>query len=513
MKFTGLSVYIRLFSALLILIFSPGCSLNNSPDTARVTVDLGLHEKGDARGITGKDTAPAGVTGIELTVSAPDMRTVTEDIPLATGKITLNVPAGKARLFRVTAYDPTGNLGGSATKDLEAGTPADLTVAMSYQYTGVTINVNYPDGTPGSTSLTYGLNVINSGVTSNYTYTPGSPVQVGSGDARDLEVLVNTPSVTFRGTVTGQSLEAGGTAAYTVDVRLYETKILIPDKQNNRLVQVDDMTGTGWITISAGSISFGGTQFGPHDIDFDSQGRIYIANNPDICCSTGDSVVTIIDDITSTSNTPFPEIGSGYVALTIDRANNIIYHATSNALYRTDLANIATNTPMTINAGVDAILTIRGLAYADSTTIYIAGANTSGLPRIFKYNPSAENVDAVYSTGLNTPWDVVVKSTGILVSDYGGAANNKILQFDQNLQLTANYGSPVTIPATPVTDEFYGPKRFLAILNRNIYVTDEEEGTMSYARIISFDDMNGTNFTTYGSYGGAKDMFTLFSTC
>ncbi len=508
-----------LLPAALLLIFSPGCSLDNSPDTATVTVDLGLREKGEVRNVTGKDAAPAGITGISLTVSAPDMRTQTEVIPLATGKITLNVPAGKARLFRVTAYDPTGNLGGSATANLEAGTPADLTIAMSYQYTGVTINLNYPDGTPASATLTYNIDITDSAsnlpVYGPQGFSPGTPFQVPSGDNKDIEILVSTPSVTFRGTVTGQSLPEDGTASFNVDVTLYETKIIVPDYQNTRVVQIDNFTKPNWTTIT--TVTGLTTPFRPYGIAFDKIGRIYIANNYGPS-GMGDNGVIRLNDLNDTAPYFYPDAATrssafydtGVTAVAIDRNNDVIYYAIDNGLFKASISDNTTHTAL-LSTNLSGI---KGLAVDDTGLLYIACSVLGAGNVIQKYDPSGMGAFlTTYSIATGTPWDVMYRAPYLYAANFAGAVNNQVIQLDTGMNRIDGIGT-YYFSITPGVGDFYGARRFLAIKPNGFIIADDGvDGGTNVDRLISFDDLYGTGWATYGSEGAGVDQFGLLYVC
>ncbi len=96
---------------------------------------------------------------------------------------------------------------------------------------------------------------------------------------------------------------------------------------------------------------------------------------------------------------------------------------------------------------------------------------------------------ATYSS-FTDPWDVMVKDNYVYVSDLGAKT---IVRLTTNLQ-------PVDSFPGPTSDRFVGPKRFLAILNKPITVIDDSGS--STRRIVSFNDMAGGGWTTYGSYPG-----------
>jgi hypothetical protein len=346
---------------------------------------------------------------------------------------------------------------------------------------------------------------------------------VPSGSARTFTVIAGvvpgdpSAALSFRGTAT-VDLAAGVTVNLSIPMIVGETKIVIPDYRNSRIVQIDDMSGAGWTPLIGSQMSgWSDIEFRPYDIDFDARGRIFIANNKG-GSGMGANCVIRIDNISGVNAISFsePEYDYGIVALAIDRKNNYVYYAVDNIgtgsylLYRSDLDGLG-QTGMSTSGITD----ISGMDIDANGIIYIAGdsGTVSYVPTVFRYDPVAQNVTASYGPGfLVTDWDVLVKSSNIYVSNLNSANDKRIILLNQNMEFVDSFGNAVAVPASPVKDEFYGPKRFVAILNKKIYVTDEEEFS-SYARIVSFDDINGTNWTTYGSYGSGADQFLLYNTC
>ena len=125
---------------------------------------------------------------------------------------------------------------------------------------------------------------------------------------------------------------------------LYETKIVVPDNANARLVVLDSINGPWY------SRQYFTEQ--PYDLDFDSRGRLYV-------------LYPFINDIIRFDNAnldnPQP-LGHNYdtmIAVAVDRTNNLIYFANSGNLYKAALGNTA-STLMTISP----ISTIRGIDVA-----------------------------------------------------------------------------------------------------------------------------------------------------
>ncbi len=81
--------------------------------------------------------------------------------------------------------------------------------------------------------------------TSYTTIPPSISIEVPSGLARTFTVLLNSPSATLRGVAT-VDLQPGESKDITVNPTVAGTQIIVPDNYNSRLVQISDMSGTGW---------------------------------------------------------------------------------------------------------------------------------------------------------------------------------------------------------------------------------------------------------------------------
>jgi len=132
------------------------CSYEN---TATVTIDTGIRQQAQldwfdrvlvmvglvtpVQADPVPDPLYSSITSIIVTVTATDMETITRQIPLDTGKITLDIPAGSQRTFEVVGYDESGNryYGGIATVDLAPGQQVNLNIEMGQlAYTSPTFN-------------------------------------------------------------------------------------------------------------------------------------------------------------------------------------------------------------------------------------------------------------------------------------------------------------------------------------------------------------------------------------
>lgn len=136
------------------------CSYEN---TATVTIDTGIRQQAQLNLFDRvlaflslsqplqADPVPGPLVGqvinkIYVYITSSDIDTITKEIPLETGRITLEVPAGNQRTFTVVAgYQSVGanifekNYGGIITVDLSPGQQVNLNIEM-----GKLPIINYP---------------------------------------------------------------------------------------------------------------------------------------------------------------------------------------------------------------------------------------------------------------------------------------------------------------------------------------------------------------------------------
>ncbi|MCX7037566.1 MAG: hypothetical protein NT005_00225 [Spirochaetes bacterium] len=136
-----------------------------------------------------------------------------------------------------------------------------------------------------------------------------------------LEVAASDPSAAraYDGSGTVDVIEDQVT---TIDIwlELSQARILVTDRWNERLVQIDDMTGAGWKTIMAGDLGIV-EPFTPYDVDLDQQGRIYVSVHE----SYTSGGIYRFDSMQATSAEPILE-NRGVTAIAVDRRNNLLYY-------------------------------------------------------------------------------------------------------------------------------------------------------------------------------------------
>lgn len=347
-------------------------------------------------------------------------------------------------------------------------------------------------GGPGMSTITqqYQLGTMTSG-----------PLDIPSGVARTFTLIANTPSVTLIGQAT-VDLAPGETRDVLLTPVAGGSQIIAPDNLNNRLVQVADMKGTGWTELPVSS---------PDDIDFDDQGRIYFSSN---------STVLRIDDITDTKPVPITSTPQGglITSIAMDRPRGLLYYTDGSALFRIQATpTIGTAEPVLVGSiPIDTELNVvmsnvKGIAVDSEGFVYITMPFGRPAGTVIKINPNpadSPTMVAIYKGTFTNPWDVLVKGDDVYVSDYGDPYQQmipgRIVRLTKDLQMVDSF-------AGPASDPFYGPERFIAILNRPIVVVDEYGNyPTNLDRIVSFDDMTGTGWTVFGSSGSSIDQFQFF---
>ena len=329
-------------------------------------------------------------------------------------------------------------------------------------------------------------------------------IEVPAGNDRTFSLTMHNPSVTVTGEIT-EDLTAGEEVDITVPLELNETKLIIPDadyyNDGGRLVQIDDMTGSGWIERDYSDLGLGFTlegHFIPYDVDFDDQGRIYVANfenNP----SGG---IIRFDHINDTN--PIKITNEKVPALVVDRENDLVYFLQSDSesyyLYRCNLDGSNPYEYPLGSFGDDPFNEeTLGLTIDDEGMLYLAYRPDG--TAIQKINPagSGSYEDAYWSGGTNF-FDVMFKDGFIYAADADGT---EIQKLNTDLNLLDTLGDEAEEP------EFDGPRRFLAILNKNFYLIDEQWGDDdSFNSLVFFSDFNGLDFT---SYQKSTDPFRFFN--
>jgi len=370
------------------------------------------------------------------------------------------------------------------------------------------VNVTFENVPASAQSIALKVTGSNMEETNNtLTASTTAVVTVPSGSARGFSAESSTASVTFKGETETDVLTADN-KDITITLSLYETKLIIPDAKNNRIVQIDDMTGAGWKVLTWSDLGFSNAyEFEPYDIDFDSGGRIYIANYAHTGANKG---VFRIDDIDDTGYDLI--VGEKDVAaMSIDRTNGYIYYSEGwNPVNRKTLEPLGSEESFTIPSIGN--FATNGMSADQNGAVFIANVTDKNIIKYDPSKPEGSRVIETYSyTGLSSPWGVLVKGNYLYVADtYVSETNNSpIVRF--NIDSPAQYTRYGSFGATGSPGIFYGPHVFAAILNKKLYITDDDGFDSS--KLVAIDDITGSGWETYGSAGTGEGQFMFFSGC
>ena len=350
-------------------------------------------------------------------------------------------------------------------------------------------------------------------------------IPAGTGRLFELEMAPSSENVFLKYTgSTTSDLIAGETADIDISMEVSEMRLVIPDYANTttgpRIIQIDDITGANWQELKGTDINFASdSEFLPYDIDYDSNGRIYIANN---YSSTGSTRLVRLD---SFQDTAYEEIvseldtgGSGVSCVAVDRVNNYVYYSSAFSPIRRKNLGPPLGTQETFDILAESAVSnfsTSGYSVDEDGILYITNNMENS---VIKYDPSlAEGsrvIDTYSSIELLNPWDTMIFGDYIIVSNESGATGYRIFVLDKNMNLVNSFGtSPSGFdPITPTDNDYFGPKRFIAILNKKITVIDEGQPDLeSHDYLVQIDDIYGNGWTQYGSTGTGIGQFWLYS--
>ena len=277
-----------------------------------------------------------------------------------------------------------------------------------------------------------------------------------------------------------------------------DTKIVVPDFQAGRLVQIDDMGGA--YQLSSAFIP------GPEDIAIDNQGRLWIANSDTADAMELLRIDTIFDNTTDgwwgTSSQ------NGVVSIAFDALNSYLYYVNSpNSLGRLNIGPTTVGSPELFDpvpAEGDGIVNSAIEVDHEGNVYYMV---LSSPPAIYKYNTDNDTLIATYSDsdfGFG-PFDILIKNNHVYVLSGNGADGKVVVKLTKELDFIDSFGR-IGVNNTPGV--FVGPRRFLATTKKGFYVTDD---TPTINRIVKFDDVNSSGWETYEPQSDSVDLLSLFN--
>lgn len=347
-------------------------------------------------------------------------------------------------------------------------------------------------------------------------------VYVGPYDPDNL--LTWTAAYSFRG-VTSVNLPAGTSVSIPVLMSLHETKIVVPDRLNNRIVQFDNPANASETWFTSEGILY------PTEIDFDARGRILFVNNPG-----GANNIYRMESIFGMGQPCLlSDETNDIVSIAVDRKRNLLYYATDDhagtvALKRVNLLMIPESAVWYMDIPETPVFTaITALDVADDGSLYIAGVDDNPYSFLAKYNPLVENGVLVGQHFTNneffSPLDVMVRGNSICVlNDAGGNDGFVLLDFNfgpsaaiggLGFTLGPHFGSLINDP--PSEGFFYGPRKFAARREDTLVIIDEggyfDGNPHSIDRLVFTDFSPLKPWRTFGSMGSGNSEFRFYAYC
>ena len=344
-------------------------------------------------------------------------------------------------------------------------------------------------------------------------------LEVPAGAAREFSLNASNVSVTTVGS-TVQDLTAGTTVEISIPLKLSGTKIIVPDGFNNRIVQIDDMAGTGWNPLLYGDIGLEDWEFEPTEVDFDNSGRIYAA-------LTGEFLgIIVLDSIDAANYEMFVPgtVMEGAVdyyteqVLAVDRNSDVLYvpaKADTNGDQVDELFILAFSTEGV--SGPQLIYDLSSdIGTLTSSDIFAMGVDSAGLlyligspdgSIIYKLDlsqPAGSRVlDSVSFSDFN-PADMIVKDDKVYVGGtFSVLAGGPIRRYDLNL----NQEDGDITGKADTTDPFWGIAALLLHPGGNFLVADTD-GEIS--RLVAFDDFSTAGWTTFSPFDDLGEVDFLF---
>jgi len=349
-------------------------------------------------------------------------------------------------------------------------------------------------------------------------------LEVPEGKDRTVNLHLQGISASLEGEKT-VDISAGENKEIFINTALSDTKIIIPDPTSDpvgRLVQIDGMSGSGEKILTGADIGFV-SDFYPTDVDFDNQGRIYVAVNTayEGSGSYGNGMIIRIDDIEAGEyeETYYnPLAGNAIMAITVDRERDILYFF-DQSLYQLFSIDISVEPASAVSYSLDMELgdEVTGISFVSTEEgdyIFLTAYNIiTKIDVTDPENPAYTTADDVYtnyfdSFGNLDFYDVTARGGYLYisaVSDYS-YYDSKIIRMD-----IAGYPPAAEPPSfgvrgekeIPDIGELYFPHRFVATFKKEkIFVLDgggSLQGSPEPANLLSFN-FDGSSVSGWETY-------------
>lgn len=341
-------------------------------------------------------------------------------------------------------------------------------------------------------------------------------LEVDAGKSRRFDIMAyispGDPGIvkSCRGSAI-MDLKPGREVDLAIEMRIYETKIVIPDYGNSRIVQIDGFAGSdedidsSWVSLNNEDLGY--DTFAPRDIDFDHLGRIYIAAD-----HNGVESIIRIDNIYDTGPyESFPDPGTTDIwTLSIDREGGFVYYADNSRVYRCGLdgSGNAVFLSSAVNEEIDFGDAICGIAVDSAAGRFYVACQDYVISQneiiFYVYDIDTLALLSSFSEYSGSSGDVTVAPSGIYGAVYDPDGDNTIIQFEYDsdsgvLSSTGFYVSSI-----------YGFVKFLPPVNRGICFFDETAQGEYEDRVVYMDDIDGVGRRDYGETGTGVGQFRFF---
>jgi hypothetical protein len=335
-------------------------------------------------------------------------------------------------------------------------------------------------------------------------------LEIPAGSSRTFEISINNETSAFSGIETA-NLESDTSVDISIDVEMNDLKLIVIDRNNERLIQMNDMSGSGWTEKNALDYSLFTDLLITNDVDYDQYGRIYTT-----VTDTGSNIFSIvrinsIGEIDKDFRISAPNLSTPSIyALAIDRNNSLIYYSYGNGTGETVVkADYSGNIITTYNSGLFFGAGIQGLTVDPDGYVHIVYDPNGDGQALEKLDPSGSGQIVAYNEMMYGAFDVQYMDGYLYFVGYDvdGQFNTIPLVY----RLPVNYNaatSPATLDGNPndVEDTFWGALRFLASIDGSLYIIDDDAFE---ARIIKIDDITGAGWESFQATDIGKSPFNF----
>ncbi len=416
---------------------------------------------------------------------------------------------------------------------------------MNYQWQSITVVVSAPDIQTIAQTFTLTSTTSNNQI----------ELQVPTGSARTFKVSVKPldPEGIFAVTefAASQTIDVLANKANQLDLQVKpsSSRIVIPDARNQRLVMIDSLASGSatWKTLTATDINTDtqlATDFYPHDVEIDEQGRIIVAYGKSASGASSGGIIAI-DHFVSGSQViayaniaTLPTVGIAYnpsnqtlYALESTQTSVVItkklkaYNLSTNSINGVEISptleppdvlllppfanayaqpfNFVSNGALAVGPDGSIYTTFSGTA--PPNTQYLAKIHPNG---IFDVSKTFSEIGLEAGQRISDLRFVDAKLYGLSLST-SYYTQGQLVELNPNtLDVIRSYGYstvPLDLPSDANTTlNLIQPRAFAAVLNKKLVIVDEGGVYISstkFDRLLALDSENFTGAEIFGQTG------------